>query len=185
MRPFETPRFWLMAGLVFGAAALRLLPHPPNFTPIAAIALFGGAQFERKRWAFAVPLAAMALSDAVLRVLFGWGFDPVVYAAFALIVCLGFLLRNKRTAPLPVAGASLAAATIFYLTTNFAVWAASGMYSKTLAGLVTCYVAAIPFFGPTVAGDLFYSAVLFGGFALVQKSFPILRERDGTRPQIA
>ena len=178
MRTSEKPRFWLMAGLVLGAAALRLLPHPPNFTPIAAIALFGGAHFERKRWAFAVPLAAMALSDAVLRVVFGWGFDPVVYATFAVIVCLGFLLRNRKTAPLPVAGASLAAAMIFYLTTNFAVWAASGMYAKTLAGLITCYVAAIPFFGPTVAGDLFYSAVLFGGFAWAERRFPIFRAAE-------
>ncbi len=175
MRTLEKPRFWLMASLVFGAAALRLLPHPPNFTPIAAIALFGGAHFERKRWAFAVPLTAMALSDAVLRVLFGWGFDSVVYATFALIVCLGFLLRNKRTAPLPVAGAALAAAMTFYLTTNFAVWATSGMYAKTLAGLVNCYVAAIPFFGPTVAGDLFYSAALFGGFAWSERRFPVFR----------
>jgi hypothetical protein len=175
MRTCEKPRFWLMAGLVFGAAALRLLPHPPNFTPIAAIALFGGAHFERKRWAFAVPLAAMALSDAVLRVLFGWGFDPVVYATFAIIVCLGFLLRDGKTAPLPVAGASLAAAVIFYLTTNSAVWAASGMYAKTLAGLVACYVAAIPFFGPTLASDLFYSAVLFGGFAWAERRYPVFR----------
>src|SRR5260370_33110869 len=159
MRTWEKPRFWLMASLVLGAAALRLLPHPPNFTPIAAIALFGGAHFERKGWAFAAPLAAMALSDAVLRALFGWGFDPVVYATFAVIVCLGFLLRDRKTAPLPVAGASLAAATIVYLTTNFAVWAGSGMYAKTVTGLVRCYVAAIPFLGPTLAGDLFYSPV--------------------------
>src|SRR5713101_898164 len=93
-------RFWLMAGLVFGAAALRLLPHPPNFAPIAAIALFGGAHFERKRWAFAVPLAAMLASDTVLEALYGWGFTsgmPVVYGSFALIVGVGMLLRGRRT----------------------------------------------------------------------------------------
>ncbi len=179
MRTAVKPRFWLMVGLVFGAALLRLLPHPPNFTPIAAIALFAGAHFERKRWAFAVPLAAMALSDAVLQVLFGWGFHsgmPVVYGSFALIVCLGFLLRSRRTALLPVAGTALASAVLFYLTTNFAVWAASGMYPRTLAGLVTCYVAAIPFFGPTVASDLFYCAVLFGAFAWAERRFPLFRQ---------
>jgi hypothetical protein len=77
-----------------------------------------------------------------------------------------------------VAGACLAASTIFYLTTNFAVWAGSGMYAKTLAGLVSCYVAALPFFGPTVAGDLFYSAVLFGGFAWAERRFPIFRAAE-------
>lgn len=178
MRTAVKPRFWLMAGLVFGAAALRLLPHPPNFTPIAAIALFGGAHFERKRWAFAVPLAAMLLSDSVLAVLEGWGFHPtlpVVYGTFALIVCLGFLLRKRRTATLAVGGAALASATIFYLTTNFAHWAMTGMYSKTLTGLATCYIAAIPFFGPTLAGDLFYSALLFSGFAWAERRFVRLR----------
>src|SRR5262249_9744912 len=158
MRDFDKPRFWLMASLVFGAAALRLIPHPPNFTPIGAIALFGGAHFADKRWAFGVPLAAMAVSDAVLRILFCWRFDPVVYATFALIVYLGFLLRSVKIAPLRVAAAAFAAALIFYVTTNFAPWASSGIYPKTFAGLVACYVAAIPFFCPTLAGDLLYSA---------------------------
>lgn len=178
MRTAVKPRFWLMVGLVFGAALLRLLPHPPNFAPIAAIALFGGAHFERRSFAFAVPFAAMFLSDAVLQWLFGWGFHsgmPVVYGTFALIVCLGFLLRNRRTAPLPVAGAALVSAAGFYLTTNFAVWAMSAMYPKTLAGLITCYVAAVPFFGPTLAGDLVYSAVLFGGFVWAERRFPLFR----------
>jgi len=175
MKTSERPRFWLMALLIFGAAALRLVPHPPNFTPIGAIALFGGAHFADKRWAFAVPLAAMAVSDAVLRSLFGWGFDPVVYATFALIVCLGFLLRSGKIAPLRVAAAAFAAALVFYLTTNFAVWAAGVIYPKTLAGLVTCYVAAIPFFGATLAGDLFYSAVIFGGFAWAERRYPVFR----------
>ena len=175
MEASEKPRFWLMAGLIFGAAALRLLPHPPNFTPIGAIALFSGAHFARKRWAFAVPLLAMALSDLALRGIFGWGFDPVVYATFALIVCLGFLLRRRKLAPLPVAGAALAASVLFFVTTNFAVWAGSGMYPKTPAGLIACYIAAIPFFGPTLAGDIFYCAILFGAFAFVERRFPIFR----------
>lgn len=170
-------RFWLMAGLVFGAAALRLLPHPPNFTPVAAIALFGGAHFSRKFWAFAVPLAAMLVSDAVMEVTTGHGFTsgmPVIYATFAAIVGMGILIRNRRTQLLPVAGAAVASAVLFYLTTNFAVWAAGQIYPKTLAGLVACYVAAIPFFGPTLASDLFYSAVLFGGFAWAERRFPNL-----------
>lgn len=171
-------RFWLMAGLVFGAAALRLLPHPPNFTPVGAIALFAGAHLERKRWAFAVPLAAMLVSDAVIELLTGRGFTsemPVIYGTFAAIVGIGLLIRARRTAVLPVAGAALASATLFFLTTNFAVWASEHLYARTLPGLVACYVAAIPFFGPTLASDLFYSAVLFGGFAWAERRFPGLQ----------
>jgi len=172
MRITQGSRFGLMAGLVFGAAATRLLPHPPNFTAVGAIALFAGAHFSRKIWALAVPLAAMLVSDAVL------GFSsslPVVYATFAMIVGLGLLLRERKMRVLPVAGAAVAAATLFYLTTNFAVWAMSGMYPKTPAGLVACYVAAIPFFGPTLAGDLSYTAVLFAGFAWAEHRFFVFR----------
>lgn len=178
MTPKRKPRFWLMVGIVVAGAALRLLPHPPNFAPVGALALFGGAHFERKRFAFAVPLAAMLVSDAVLEALFGWGFHsamPVVYGAFALIVCVGFLLRERRGAAVAVSGGTLASAAIFYLTTNFAVWATSGMYPKTLAGLATCYIAAIPFFGATLAGDLFYCAVLFGSFAWAEHRLPLFR----------
>ncbi len=105
------PRAVLLLAIVFGAAALRLLPHPSNFTPIGALALFAGAHFDDKRWAFIVPLAAMFLSD----ILIGFhGQMPVVYAAFAVIVCMGFVLREKKTA-LRVTGASLAAATFFFI----------------------------------------------------------------------
>jgi uncharacterized protein DUF6580 len=173
MRIKDGSRFGLMAGLVFAAVATRLLPHPPNFTAMSAIALFSGAYFSRRIWGFAVPLAAMLVSDAVL------GFSstlPVVYATFAAIVGLGILMREKRTRVLPVAGAAAASSVLFYLTTNFAVWAMSGMYPKTPAGLVACYVAAIPFFGPTLAGDLFYTAVLFGSFAWVERRFFVFRQ---------
>lgn len=167
-------RFWLITGMIVGAALLRLLPHPWNFTPIGAMALFGGARFDRKRWAFSVPLAAMALSDLALSRLHGTGSYPgifVVYASFFLIVCLGLTLRGSRSA-VRIGSAAIASATLFYLTTNFGVWAFSGMYPKTIAGLVGCYIAAIPFFGGTMAGDLFYSAALFGGLALAQRRFP-------------
>lgn len=173
MRIKDGSRFGLMAGLVFAAVATRLLPHPPNFTAMSAIALFSGAHFPRRIWAFAIPLSAMLLSDAVL------GFSsalPVVYATFAAIVGIGFLLRERRTRVLPVAGAAVASSVLFYLTTNFAVWALSGIYSKTPAGLVVCYVAAIPFFGPTLAGDLFYTAVLFGAFAWAERRFFVFRQ---------
>lgn len=162
------PRAVLLLAIIFGAAALRLLPHPSNFTPIGALALFAGAQFDDKRWAFIVPLAAMFLSDILIGFHSGM---PIIYAAFAAIVCMGFLLRQKKTA-LRVTGASLAAAAFFFVVSNFAVWAFDGLYPMTLQGLVTCYIAAIPFFQNWLLGTLFYSAVLFGGFALTERKLP-------------
>jgi len=162
------PRAILLIAMIVGAAVLRLVPHPSNFTPIGALALFAGAQFDQKRWAFIVPLAAMFLSDLVIGFHSGM---PVIYAAFAAIVCMGFLLKEKKTA-LRVTTASFAAATFFFIVSNFAVWVGEGLYPLTFQGLVTCYVAAIPFFQNWLAGTLFYSAILFGGFALAERKLP-------------
>jgi len=166
------PRPLVMAGLILAAAASRLLPHPPNFTPIAAMALFAGAYFGAKRWAFAVPLAAMVLSDLVI------GLHPLlalVYGSFALIVSIGFWLRARRRM-MPIAGAALASSFLFFLVTNFGVWALGSFYPKTPQGLLVCYVAAIPFFRNTLLGDAVYTAALFGGFRLIERGFAVVRE---------
>jgi hypothetical protein len=161
-----------IAAMVAMAAASRLLPHPPNFTPLAAMALLGGAYLPDKRVAFAVPLAALFLSDLVLGLHAGmWA----VYGSFMLVVCLGFTLRRSRK-PLRIGAAALASSVLFFALTNLAVWAFGSMYPKTAAGLAACYAAAIPFFRNTLAGDLFYTALLFGGFALAQRGWPALRE---------
>jgi hypothetical protein len=99
----------------------------------------------------------------------------VVYFSFALIVCVGLWLQKRRSA-FNIAGAALASSILFFLLTNFGVWAFGSLYPKTLEGLLACYVAAIPFFQNTLQGDLFFSVVLFGGFALLERSFPKLRE---------
>ena len=169
------PRFALVVAMVFGAAALRLLPHPANFDAIGALALFGGAHFTEKRWSFLIPFGALFLSDLIL------GFHaqmPLVYGVFALMVSMGFALRERRTA-LPVAGMAIAGSVLFFLVTNFGVWAFDGLYPMTLQGLVACYVAAIPFFQNTLLGNLFYAAVLFGGFALVEKKLPVIAPARG------
>jgi ABC-type multidrug transport system fused ATPase/permease subunit len=158
--------------VILAAAASRLVPHPPNFAPIAAMALFGGAYFSDRRQAFLVPLAAMFLSDLVIGL---HSTIAVVYGSFALIVCIGFWLRRRRTVSL-VAGATLAGSVVFFVITNFGVWALGSWYPKTLSGLMTAYIQAIPFFRNTVAGDLFYVSILFGGFALLERLFPVLRE---------
>ncbi len=170
---FKT-RFAVLLGMVLAAAASRLLPHPPNLTPIAAMALFGGAYFSDKRVAFLVTLAAMFLSDLVIGLHRGL---PVVYGTFTMIVCIGLRLRTRRTW-LRVAGAALASSLLFFIVTNFGVWALGSLYPKTMEGLIACYLAAIPFFKNTLIGDAFYAAVLFGGFALAERRFPVLSEAD-------
>ena len=169
-------RFLVVAGLVFGAALMRLLPHLPNFTPIAAIALFGGAKLSKKWLAFLVPIAAMLMSDAALELLSpGNGFHhgmPLVYAAFALTVVIGLFVGAKGSSPLAVITGAVGGATLFYVTTNFGVWMMDGLYPPTLTGLVSCYVAAIPFYGYQLAGDLLYAGVLFGTFAWAERRIP-------------
>ena len=135
------------------AAALRLVPHPPNFTPIGAMALFSGAYLGRKVVAFAAPLGALLLSDLVLGFYHG---QATVYFSVALIVMLG-MVALSRVSPLRVAGAAVLSSVLFFLITNFGMWLFSGFYPRTITGLEACYVAAIPFFRNTVAGDLFYS----------------------------
>lgn len=164
-------RLAALLAAIAAAAALRLVPHPPNFSPIDAMALFSGAYLGRRALAFGAPLAALLLSDLVLGFYSGILFQ---YAAVALVVLLGSAALPRRSV-LRIAGAALASSVLFFAISNFGVWMVSGMYAHTLAGLATCYVAAIPFFQNTVGGDLFYSALLFGGFALVEHFVPRLR----------
>jgi hypothetical protein len=181
-------RFLALLGITLSAAAMRLVPHPPNITPMAAMALFGGVYFATRRTAFLVPLAAMYLSDLALGFFiydFGWfhGFMPFVYASFAVTVCLGFLIKHRLT-PLRVGGAALMSSFLFFIVTNFGVWLVGNFYPKTVTGLVSCYVAAIPFFKNTLAGNAFYTLVLFGGFALAQRYLPVLREESVGIPDV-
>ena len=165
---FKNRRFIILTALIAGVVLIRFLPHPPNFVPIAAMALFGAAFFSDKRIAFLIPLSAMLLSDLIL------GFHSTmlfVYLSFASIVGIGFLLR-KRVNFFTVTGASLGASTLFYLVTNFGSWLGNPMYPQTLEGLFASYMAGIPFFHYTVAGDLFFCGVLFGTWALVTRSVP-------------
>jgi hypothetical protein len=169
------PRLSLGIALVILATVMRVLPHPWNLTPIGAVSLFSGACFDRKRWAFTVPLAAMFVSDTLLEVFTGHGYHslmPVIYATFALIVVLGMILRDRRDSPFAVASGSVASATIFYVVSNFAMWTISTLYPKTVAGLIACYIAAIPFYGTMLLGDLAYSALLFGTFVWAQRRLP-------------
>ena len=173
-----TLRLLALIAMICAAAALRIAPHPWNFTPVGAMALFGGALLRNKGMAFALPLVALFAGDLFI------GFHrlmPAVYASFLVSVAIGFLLRRRRTV-LRVGGAALLGAVQFFLVTNFANWAILNTYPKTAAGLVACYVAGIPFFRNTLAGDFFYCVLLFGGFVLLERRFPLLREAEATVP---
>ncbi|MEJ2633528.1 MAG: hypothetical protein P8011_17285 [Acidihalobacter sp.] len=158
------PRLFTIVALIFAAAALRLIPHPANVAPIAALALFAGSYLEDRRLAFAVPFGALLLSDSVLGLYPGLVF---VYAGFALSVCVGFALRKRNV--VRIAAGTLISALVFFLITNFGAWMTLPMYPKTPEGLLAAYVAGIPFLRNALVGDVLYVGVLFGGFALAER----------------
>ncbi|HEY4799466.1 MAG TPA: DUF6580 family putative transport protein [Bacteroidia bacterium] len=173
-----TPRFLFVTFAIVIAAISRLLPHPPNFTPIGAMALFGGACLTNKRIALALPLIAMLISDILI------GFHNTmiyVYASFVLITFIGiYIRRNAKTSAIILA--SLISSVLFFLITNFGVWAAAG-FENGPAGLLSTYALGIPFFNHnlfgsffanTIAGDLFWNGVLFGSLYFAKLRFPVL-----------
>ena len=179
------PRFWLLTALALVAAASRVVPHPPNVTPMVAVALFGAATFAEPWPAVLVPLGALLASDLLLHLTYVAGWQPswgfyrgqwVVYACVLLTIGLGFLIRRRRSVA-TVALATLASSLAFFLITNFAVWAFGhgALYPRTLPGLLLCYERALPFFRNSLAGDAFFSALLFGTLAFAEARFPVLR----------
>ncbi len=165
-----SPRLLVLCAMIAAAAFTRLIPHLPNFTAVGAMALFGGAYFANKKLAFAVPLIAMFATDLIL------GFHSTiisVYVAFALMVVVGMTMIQKKKAS-NIVLASLTAAVLFFLITNFAFWMTDVLYPMTGAGLAACYTAALPFFGYNLVGNLFYAGVMFGLFELAKVKFPQL-----------
>jgi len=166
-------QFWVTTGIILTAALSRLIPHPPNVTPVMAMALFGGAHLGNRRLALIIPCSAMLISDAFLGF---HGTMPFVYLAFLLVVCLGMWIKQKQGWSRTLA-ATLAGSVFFFIFTNFGVWMMGhrGMYPMTMAGLLECYAAAIPFFRSMLVANLVYTVALFGGFALLQSRFPVLK----------
>lgn len=170
MNKYLTPRNIFIASALLIAIAGRLIPHAPNFTPVTAMALFGGATLNNKRLAYILPIVAMFLSDLII------GFHNTmwaVYLAFIATVYIGTKI-NGNIKPLTVITASVASSALFFIVTNFAVWLGSNFYPQNIYGLIECYVAAIPFFNNGLLGDLFYSGILFTVFALAGQRFPQL-----------
>ena len=171
--------------LILAAALSRLLPHWPNFTPVGAMALFGAAYFPRKIVAFVAPLVALYISDLLLNNIlyaeyyegFTWAISSYwVYAGFILITGLGLLLRN-RVSVWTVGGSALAASVLFFLVTNFGVWASpfNGIYPPNFAGLMACYAAGIPYFWNTLASNVLFCGLLFGAYAVLAPRLAVYR----------
>src|SRR5882762_11437396 len=160
--------------LIVLAAALRIAPHPWNFTPVGAMALFSGAVLKDRRLAFPFPLVALFVGDVFIGL---YKIIPIIYASFLVSVAIGLWLRDRRTIA-RITLATLLGAIQFFLVTNFAVWQFLKGFPHTASGLAACYIAGIPFFWNTLAGDAFYATLLFGGFALAERFIPSLRPFD-------
>jgi hypothetical protein len=159
--------------IVIGGA-MRLIPHPANFVPIAAMALFGGVYLSKKQ-AFVLPIVAMILSDFFL----GFGSLPMrlgVYGSFILTVLIGIRIKNSKNVKNVILG-SLTSSILFFTITNLAVWVFSGLYLHTPQGLIQCYFFAIPFFRNTILGDLFYTGAFFSVYELAKANFFKLASR--------
>jgi hypothetical protein len=160
----EIPKRLWIGMMVLGACA-RLLPHPWNFTPLMAIALFAGSHARKAGTAVLTTLFALALSDAVMGFYSGFWY---VYAAALIPVLLGRLIHNREGAG-AIAAAAIAASLSFFLITNFMVWATGQLYPRTMAGLSACYLAGIPFYRNQSLGDVVYTVAIFGGYALINR----------------
>jgi hypothetical protein len=147
-------------------AAARLLPHAPDFTPVAATALFAASVLRLRTLAVIVPILGMMLGDAVLG-FYDLRLMTVVYVALALPACTAFLSSRFRR-PRLLVSILLSSSLLFFLVTNLAVWAFGSMYAADAGGLLKCYVAALPFLRNMLAGDLFWGLILFGGYWLAQ-----------------
>ncbi len=145
---------------------IRLLPHPWNFSPILAIALFSGV-YLGKSYAVSLPILTMLLSDIFLG-LYDWKLMASVYMSLLLSAFVGFWLKNHKKWYTTL-GSSLFCSILFFLITNFAVWAFTSWYPKGFSGMTQCYLMAIPFFRNSLLGDLFYVTGIFGAYEIATR----------------
>ena len=156
----------LIASIIFLVSLTRLVPHLPNFTPILALAIFGGAYLSNRIIALSLPILAMFLSDLII------GFHSQIYAVYLSIIALSLLgntIEKKNIFNLGIAGVS--GSLLFFIVTNFSVWLTDGLYPLNLTGLMQCYIMAIPFFHNTLISTIIFLAILFTGYSLIEKRF--------------
>ena len=155
--------------LIVFAVISRLIPHPGNFTPVGAVGLYAGARMN-PRTAWIVPILALLVSDLFVG-FYDWQAMLGVYVGFLLAPAIGWLMLRGPAKATRIGSAVVINALVFFLVSNFGVWAA-GYYPPTMAGLVTCYIAGLPYLGVFLLGDSFYSVLLFGGFERIGQHLP-------------
>ncbi len=168
-------RFGVISGMILLAAVSRFLPiavpSMANFSPVGTMALFGGAYFAKKHWAFLIPMVALWLSNLVLNNVFytkyyptfSFGFELAVFVSFALVVAIGMVVLKKVNV-INLLTANLLGTIGFFLISNYFVWAGGKMYPQTIEGLMTCFTMGLPFLKNTLYSNLLFSAVMFGAF---------------------
>ena len=175
----------ILSIIILLAAFTRIMPHPPNFSPMAAIGLFGAAHFAKKWQAFFIPLLGIWLSDLVINNFFYRNSDSSIvwfyngfywqYISYIIIIFTGLFIFNKGVSLSKTFSGIVGSSGIFFLVSNFGVWAGSGMYSKNIAGLISCYIAGIPFMNNTIISDFLFTTVLFGSYYLIQSEYSSLK----------
>lgn len=170
--------------IIIVAALSRVIPHPPNFAPMCAIALFGVAHFSNRWLGFIIPISATFISDLFINNYiyqsesFIISFNFWAYGSYLLIMIFSLFLYKRNVSLLNLSSGAFGSSLIFYLISNFGVWLTSAMYPLNFQGLVSCYAAAIPFFGNTLMSTFFYSFLLFGGYYAVQKKNLTLKPKN-------
>mgnify|MGYP001253214758 FL=1 len=171
--------------IILLAAFTRIMPHPPNFSPMAAIGLFGAAHFAKKWQAFLIPLIGIWISDLVINNFvysshssnFVWFYGGFYwqYISYVSIIFAGLFIFNKGISVTNTLGGMVSSSGIFFLFSNFGVWAGGAMYTKNISGLITCYAAGIPFIHNTIISDALFTTVLFGTYYLLQTEYSYLK----------
>ena len=171
--------------IILLAAFTRIMPHPPNFSPMAAIGLFGAVHFAKKWQAFFIPLIGIWVSDLVINNYvysssssnFVWFYSGFYwqYMSYILIIFAGLFIFNRGISLTKTFGGMMSSSGIFFLVSNFGVWAGGTMYPKNFGGLITCYTAGIPFIHNTIISDFLFTTVLFGTYYLLQIEYSSLK----------
>ena len=173
MKSFNSAHILVASALILFAIAARWLPHPPNFTPVVAVALFSGMAFKNRFWGFLIPLAGLLISDSLLGFYDGMWAN---YFCYFLVALVGFGLHKFGFRLRSWGLGSFAAAVVFFVSSNFFVWALGFLYPRTAEGLWACYGAALPFFQNTLASTFLYAGALWGLFRLAE---PLTRATYG------
>jgi hypothetical protein len=180
MKKVLDTRFLIISGMILLAAVSRFLPIAfpamANFSPVGTMALFGGAYFTKKHWAFIVPMVSLWLSNLVLNNVFytkwyptfSFGFETAVFISFALVVGIGMIFLKKVNI-VNLLTANLLGTLGFFFVSNFFVWMGGKMYTQDFSGLMTCFTMGLPFLKNTLLSNLVFSAIMFGAFEYAQK----------------